>query len=456
MKPERILLVEDDPSALEFCADVLHRAEYEVVRAESGERAEAELRVSGIDVVVVDLKMPTMGGLEVLAVAKETDPDTIVILITGFPEVETAVKAMKLGASEYLVKPFSEEQLLTAVESSVETRRTKEAHAVLKSRLHRSFALSAIVGQSRKVLKLFDDIRKAASVDANVLILGESGSGKELVAQAIQGNSVRQGKPFLPINCAAIPENLLEAELFGYERGAFTGADFSQAGLLEAADGGTVFFDEVCELSPHLQAKLLRALEEGTVRRLAGRKPVPFDVRFMAATNRDIHEEMRNGRFREDLFFRINVIEIRVPALRERREDIPLLAAHFLEALSAHYQKKIDGITQKAMELLTGYEWPGNVRELRNAVERAVTYARGPLVTHEDLPSMLCTCTASEPQPRFNFHQWKEQTLDVLEKEFLEDALEQHERNVTRAARALGIHRSTLQRLMRRHGLATP
>ena len=448
---ERILVVEDDPDMLETAAEALERAGYVVVKARSGRAAEGVLRTSTIDVVVTDLKMPKMGGLEVLRIAKDADPEIVVILITAFPTVDTAVEAMKFGASDYLMKPFSGEQLLAVVEGSLEKRRTREAYGLLRSQLRRSFTLSGIVGRSRGILKLFDDIRRAASVDANVLILGESGAGKELVARAIHESSSRQGRPFLPINCAAIPENLLEAELFGYERGAFTGAHVSKEGLLEAADSGTLFLDEVCELSPSLQAKLLRALEEGAVRRLGGRRPISFDVRFMASTNRDIHEEMKKERFREDLFFRIDVIEIQVPPLRERREDIPLLAAHFLEGCSTQYGKKIDGITQGAAELLTRYDWPGNVRELKNAVQRAVAYAKGPFVTPEDLPEAVLKGT--ERQGQYSFHEWKERTLERLEKDFLEKALEEHGGNVTHAAKALGIHRSTLQRLMRRHNL---
>lgn len=287
-------------------------------------------------------------------------------------------------------------------------------------------------------------------MDANVLILGESGAGKELVARAIHDNSARHAKPFVPLNCAAIPETLLEAEFFGYERGAFTGAHVAKEGLLEAAHGGTVFLDEVSELTPHLQAKLLRALEEGAVRRLAGRKPIPFSVRFVAATNRDVRAELHGGRFREDLFFRINVLEIHVPPLRERREDIPLLAAHFLDACATPVGKPIEGIAQAAMELLMRHDWPGNVRELRNAVDRAVAYANGPLITPEDLPEPILKGAAQ--YDLWRFREWKEKTLERLEREFLERALEAHRGNVTQTAKALRIHRSTLQRLMRRLG----
>src|SRR3989442_1761239 len=331
---ETILIVEDDPHVLLSYEEILKSTGYAVVKAESGEAAERILRTSSIDLAITDLKMPKMGGLEVLRIARNVDPETIVILITAYPTVDTAVEAMKFGACDYLVKPFSVEQLRGAVKDALEKRKTKEAYGLLKGQLRSAFAVSGIVGQSRGILKLLDEIRKVASVSANVLILGESGVGKELVAQAIHMNSSRKGGPFVPLNCAAIPETLLEAELFGYERGAFTGAQVSKEGFLEAANGGTLFLDEFCELSPALQAKLLRTLEEGAVCRLGGRKPLPFDVRFMASTNRDIHEEIRHAQFRPDLLFPRHLIQICVPPLQERREDVPLLVAHFLEESS--------------------------------------------------------------------------------------------------------------------------
>jgi len=445
---QRVLVVEDHPEMLETCAEILQRAGYDVRKAGSLRAAEGILRTLAIDVLVTDMKMPKTEGLDLLRIAKEADPEIVVILMTGFPTVETAVEAMKFGASDYLMKPFSVEQLLAVVEGSLEKRRTREAYGLLRGQLRSSFTLSGIVGDSSRMFKLFDDIRKAASVDANALILGESGAGKELVAWAIHENSRRREGPFLPLNCAAIPENLLEAELFGYERGAFTGAHGSKEGLLEAADGGTLFFDEICELSQPLQAKLLRALEEGTVRRIGGRKSIPFDVRFITSTNRDIREEMRQVRFREDLFFRIDVIEIQVPPLRERRDDIPLLAAHFLDACSARYGKTVEGLSQEALECLMRYDWPGNVRELKNAVERAVAYAHGPFISAKELPDPVLK--GVECRGQSSLHEWKERTLERLEREFVETALAEHGGNVTHAAKALGVHRSTLQRLMRR------
>jgi DNA-binding NtrC family response regulator len=444
---ERILVVDDDPSTLELYAEALKRAGYEPLTSDSGQGAEAILQTEAVDAIVVDLRMPNMGGLELLQAAKDTDPNLVAVLMTGYPTVETAVEAMKFGASEYLVKPFSPEQLIRAVRSGLDVRRTKEAHGLLRSQLRRAFGVGGMLGQTQGMQRLFEDVRRAAAVDAAVLILGESGAGKELVARAVHENSPRQGKPFLAINCAAIPENLLESELFGHERGAFTGAVVSRPGLLETAAGGTMFLDEVCDLGVPLQSKLLRALEESSLRRLGGRSVIPLNVRFVAATNRDIHEEVRRGRFREDLFFRLDVIQLQVPPLRDRREDIPLLATSFLESCSARLGKQIEGVTAEAMQLLVRYDWPGNVRELKNAVERAVAYAQGPLVTAADLPQAVMRDAQTEPP---TFRQWKERTLERLERDFLEKALEEHGGNITHAAQALGIHRSTLQRLLRR------
>jgi len=447
--PDRALIVEDDPATLEACAEVLQRAAYEVIKAATGEAAQSVVRREAIDLAVVDLRMPSMGGLEVLRVVKEVDPEIAVVVITAYPTVETAVEAMKGGAADYLAKPFSAEQLLAAVDAAVEKRSARETHGLLTGQLRRSAHPSGIVGKSRKLQALVEDIRKAAAVDASVLILGESGSGKELVARAVHDNGGRRAKPFVAINCAAIPESLLEAELFGHERGAFTGAFVARAGLLETADGGTVFLDEISEMSPHLQATLLRALEEHAARRLAGRKLVPFNVRFVAATNRNLHEEVDKERFRKDLFFRLDVIEINVPPLRERREDIPLLTAHFLEDCRARGGKEISGISPEAIELLTRYDWPGNVRELKNAVERAVAYAAGPVLAAADLPSAVLKGVELPPP---NHREWKT-TVERLERDYLESALAEHDGNVTRAAQALGIHRSPLQRLLRKLSL---
>jgi DNA-binding NtrC family response regulator len=309
---ERLLVVEDHADLRDFCVQTLTGAGFDTVAVGSGAEAEHVLRTSPVALVVADLRMPRVGGLDVLRRAKETDPTTAVILITGFPAVETAVAAMKAGAADYLAKPFSADQLLSAVREGLGARKQRKLYEALRAEV-RTFTVEGMVGRSPRMLQLLHTIRRAAAVDANVLILGDSGAGKELVARTIHANSARRRGPFLAINCAALPESLLEAELFGHERGAFTGAQSARDGLLDAADGGTLLLDELCEMHPAIQAKLLRALEEGSVRRLGGRRPIPFDVRFIAATNQDVEAAVRAGRFRRDLFFRIHVIEIPVP-----------------------------------------------------------------------------------------------------------------------------------------------
>ncbi|RMD86007.1 MAG: sigma-54-dependent Fis family transcriptional regulator [Candidatus Dadabacteria bacterium] len=449
---DRILIVEDDFAMLETCAQVLARAGFEVRTAGSGREALEVLQASAFDVVLTDLRMPEVSGLDVLRAAKHSDPETVVILITAFPTVDTAVEALKQGAADYLLKPFSTEQLRDAVRQALDKRRAKEEYGFLRSQARRAFTPGGLIGRSEAMLRLFDELRKAAAVDAGVLLVGESGTGKELAARCIHESSARAGRPFVALNCAAIPETLLEGEMFGHEAGAFTDARKSRAGLLEQANGGTLLLDELCEMTPPLQAKLLRALEEGKVRRVGGSDPIEFDVRFIASTNRDVRRELREQRLRADLYYRIAVIEIHVPPLRERKEDVPLLAAHFLEEYSRAYGRTFEGFTRAATDCLTRYDWPGNVRELRNTIERAVTYGKGPLVEVEDLPAAVQA--AGQEEDEVDFHRWKERTLERLEKEFLTRALRENDGNVTHTARALGIHRSTLQRMMRKHGIS--
>ena len=444
---ERLLVVEDHAGLRDFCVATLDGAGYEVIGVGSSADAERVLRTSPVALVVTDLKLPGGSGLDVLKRAKEADPATAVVLITGFPAVDTAVAAMKAGAVDYLIKPFSADRLLEAVREGLSTRKRREVYEALRREVD-TFTVDGLVGRSPRMLQLFDRIRKAAAVDANVLILGDSGAGKERVARTIHSNSRRSRGPFVAINCAALPESLLEAELFGYERGAFTGAQSTRDGLLQAADGGTLLLDELCEMQPAIQAKLLRALEEGSVRRLGGRKPISFDVRFIAATNQDIRAAVRAGRFRHDLFFRIHIIEIVVPRLAERREDIALLAVHFLQTLSASRATPIEGIDPAALEALARYDWPGNVRELRNVIERAAAFAGGPIITLADLPDTIVPgAPAGAP---LTFRAWKKETLERLAHGFIQQALDHHGGNISQTARTLGLHRSTIQRFLRR------
>ena len=444
---DRVLVVEDSPELREFCVEVLSQAGYDAIGAGSGSEAERVLRTMPVSVVVTDLKVPRGGGLGVLKLAKNADPSTPVILITGYPAVDTAVAAMKAGATDYLIKPFSFEQLVSAVEEALRAGKRREAYEAAKSEAL-AFTVDGMVGRSPRMLELFARIRKAAAVDASVLILGDSGSGKERVARAIHANSGRRDGAFVAINCAALPEPLLEAELFGHERGAFTGAQGSRDGLLHAADRGILLLDELCEMHPSIQAKLLRALEEGSVRRIGGRRSIPFDVRFIAATNQDIQAAVRAGRFRRDLFFRIHVIEIQVPPLAERREDVPLLAVHFLQQASGAWPGGFQGIDATALEALTRYDWPGNVRELRNVIERAAAFAGGPVITLADLPETIALGVVASGA--VTFRSWKKQTMERLQHGFIRAALEDHGGNVSRTARALGLHRSTIQRFLKR------
>ena len=444
---ERLLVVEDHLDLLEFCVETLSTAGYDVVGTPSGVEAERLLRASPFALVVTDLRLPRVGELHVLKLAKEADPATAVVLITGFPAVETAVAAMKAGATDYLIKPFSAERLLDAVREGLQSRKCREVYEALQREVD-TFTVDGMVGRSPRMLQLFDRVRRAAAVDANVLILGESGAGKERVARTIHSNSRRARGPFIAINCAALPEPLLEAELFGYERGAFTGAHSTRDGLLQAADGGTLLLDELCEMQPAIQAKLLRALEEGSVRRLGGRRPIAVDVRFMAATNQDIRAALRAGRFRHDLFFRIDIVEIVVPPLAERREDISLLAVHFLQATSASRTGAIEAIDPAALDALGKYDWPGNVRELRNVIERAAAFAEGSVITLPDLPDSITAGMSTETP--VTFRAWKRDTVERLAHGFIQRALADHGGNISRTARTLGLHRSTIQRCLRR------
>jgi DNA-binding NtrC family response regulator len=431
MPAGRILVAEDNPHVLALWAAMLERAGHEVTCVSSGAAAEQSLRTSAIDLLVTDLKLPAPGGLDLLRIAKQIDARIGVVLITGYPSVDTAVEAMKAGAVDYLVKPFSAEHLLALIASTLEAVAAREAYALLRTGAQ-AFTVGGMVGRSRRMLELLDRARRAAAVDANVLILGESGAGKERVARTLHDNSARANGPFVAMNCTAIPETLLEEE------------------LLEAAHGGSLFLDELCELHPVRQAKLLRAIEEGGVRRLGSLKPAAFDVRFISSTNRDIAEYVRRERFRADLFFRLAVIELHVPPLRERREDIPLLAAYFLQASAGRRSATIEGFTSPALDALTAYTWPGNVRELRNVVERAAAFAREALITPADLPDSVIAARAAASSG--TLRQWKQHAVRRLERQYITRALEDHGGNISRTARALGVHRSTLQRLMRRQG----
>jgi two-component system, NtrC family, response regulator PilR len=370
-------------------AIVLRREGYEVLLAENGKSAVSLLEREPVDLLISDIKMPDLSGVDVLRAAKKIDQDVLGIMITAFASTETAVEAMRLGACDYLSKPFDIDLLKMKVREKIETRQLRQENVLLKRTLGLAHQFSNIIGRSQAMLEVFKMVETVSRTNSTILLTGESGTGKGLVAQAIHFNSLRREKPMVSLNCGAMPENLLESELFGHMRGAFTGADQNKKGLLEVAERGTVFLDEIGEMSAVMQVKLLRVLQERRFRRVGGLEELQADIRVIAATNRDLTRLVTEGRFREDLYYRINVIPIVLPALRDRREDIPLLADHFLAKYGEQMGKDIAGISRGAMDLLVQHEWPGNIRELENVIERAVALEATPTILPESLPPVI-------------------------------------------------------------------
>ncbi len=381
-----LLIVDDDPSNLESLARIFRRERVEVMTATEGKEALSLLRKTRVSVVLTDLMMPSMNGLDLLRASKTVSPETEFILMTAFGTVETAVEAMKEGAWDFVTKPFKRIQIVKAVRRALDRQTLVLENQALRAELEGSRRDRSIIGNSIAIRQTLDLVSQVAPSSATVLLTGESGTGKELVARAIHRGSAREKRPFIAVNCAALPETLLEAELFGHEKGAFTGASSQRQGRFELADQGTLFLDEIGETTPQLQVKLLRALQEGEFERVGGSRAVRVDVRVVAATNADLREEVKAGRFREDLFYRLNVIHVDLPPLRDRKDDVPLLAHHFLKKYAAKNAKEIGGITKAAIDQLMTWDWPGNVRELENAIERAVVLCRGDAIDIDELP----------------------------------------------------------------------
>jgi two-component system response regulator HydG len=390
-----LLIVDDEQGNLDSLERIFTREGYRALLAPSAAAALDALRREPVDVVLTDLMMPGMSGQELLRAVRAAAPEVEVVLMTAYGTVEAAVAAMRDGATDFLTKPLKRHAVLKSVAQALQKRRLLQENRQLKARIAGLSQPTSIVGQSPALRAVLDVIRQAAPSVATVLLLGESGTGKELFARAVHDHSLRASGPFVPINCAAIPESILESELFGYERGAFTGANARKEGRVERAHGGTLFLDEIGELSPAVQAKLLRVLQEGEIERLGGTQAVRVDCRFVAATNRDLAAAVKDGRFREDLFYRLNVIQVRLPPLRERPEDVPLLASHFLLRAAAKNQKAVRGMTDAALAALEAWSWPGNVRELENALERAVVLTRGDQIDEGDLPDPVRAAASS-------------------------------------------------------------
>jgi len=460
--PERILVVDDEKLIRWSLQKNLSRAGYEVLEAEDGVQALETVEEEGADLVLLDIRMPRKDGIEVLQHLVEHHPEIPVILMTAYSSVEGAVDAMKRGAFNYLVKPFNQDEMLVVARKALETTRLQRELALVRQRQKRKYGSENLVGKSQKMLEVFELIRKVAgSAATTVLVQGESGTGKDLVAKAIHFSSDRSAHPFMNITCSALPETLLESELMGYEKGAFTDARERKRGLLEVADGGTVFLDEIGDMGIGLQAKLLRFLEEKVIRRVGGSRDIAVNVRIVAATNRDLDQAVRDGKFREDLYYRLKVIPVEMPPLRERPEDIPLLMTHFIEVFNAEFRKNTRGFTPEALKCCEQYSWPGNVRELRNVVERAMILENKEFLGPEDLPVAIREQVAKVddegstdgPDADEPGLPGEECGLRQMEEWMVRRALQKTNGNQSRAAQLLDISRDSLRYKMRKLGL---
>ncbi len=458
MAKERILVVDDEEDMLENCSRILDRLGYEPLLESDGGKGVVRFEQEHPVVTLTDLRMPGMDGLEVLRTIRQIDPDALVILFTAFATVETAVEAVKEGAFDYIPKPFSADQLQLVIERALTQRRLLEENRRLREQLTETYRFENIVGRSRPMAQVFDLIKKVAASEANILVVGESGTGKELIARCIHANSHRAARAFVPVDCASLPEHLLESELFGHEKGAFTGAIATRRGLFEEANGGTSFLDEVGDIPLPLQAKLLRVLQERQVRRVGGNRFIDVDVRVISATHQNLAEMVQQGRFREDLYYRLNVISLPLPPLRDRPGDIPLLAYHFLRKYAAQSGKEIKGISPETLELLEAYPWAGNVRELQNVMERAVVLAEAEMINPVELPASLRLpqkAPAALVADHLSLKKAKRQWLEAFEREYLVALLKKHQGNISQAAKTAGVDRKTIHRLIKRYRIAS-
>jgi two-component system, NtrC family, response regulator len=436
MSKARILIVDDEQNAREALRTILAEEGYDVAEAGDGEAALQRLSEFSPDAVLCDVRMPQMDGLTLLRRAKEEGHGALFIMMTAFASIETAVEAMRAGAETYLVKPLEVNAVLVVLDKALEKLRLQRESQVLRERISERYRFGNIVGESPELQAVFDVVKRAAPTKATVLILGESGTGKELIAQALHEESPRKSKPFVKVNCAALSESLLESELFGHEKGSFTGAVGRREGRFELADGGTLFLDEIGEISPALQIKLLRVLQTREFERVGGTQTVKVDVRLVAATNRDLSAEVKGGRFREDLFYRLNVVAVTLPPLRRRKGDIPALVSHFIEKYAQAYDKSIKRLAHGTLQALLSHGWPGNVRELENVVERAVVLARGEEICADDLPPTL---RGPRPKDLPAGSLIPGATLQEIEREAILRTLEMVNGSTSRAAEVLGI-----------------
>jgi two-component system response regulator AtoC len=448
MSSKRILIIDDEENMLHMLKTILSKEGYEIVTAGNGIEGLEKIETNLFDTILCDLRMPEMDGLSFLKTVKVKNIDSTIIMMSAYGTIDLAVEAMKHGAYDYISKPFKPDEIILNLRKAEERERLRKENILLKKEIKKEFCFENIITKNDKMLQIFETIHKISDYDTSILILGESGTGKELVAKAIHYNSKRSGKPFVAINCGAIPENLLESELFGYVKGAFTDANQNKKGLFEEANGGTLLLDEIGELPSNLQVKLLRTLQEGEVRKVGDTKQIKLDVRIIAATSKNLGQEVRSNSFREDLFYRLNVIQIDLPPLRERREDIPLLINHFLNRYNEKHHLKAKNISSAALNILVEYDWQGNIRELENAIERAVILSEGSRIEVSALPPDIRKLKAPREKEMVNDEYSIKRIHLIMEEQLIKKALDKTKGNRTQAARLLEIsHPSLLSKM---------
>jgi two-component system response regulator PilR (NtrC family) len=438
----RLLIVDDEASMCEFLEIILQKNGYQVSSRQSARKAINDLETGTFDLVISDINMPEMSGLELLSTVKEKSPSTEVIMITAYASTDTAIQAMKRGAYDYITKPFNNDEILLTIEKALKNSQLQRENQRLQQELEKRYGFGNLIGKNPAMLKVYELIQRMAQTKANILVTGESGTGKELVARAIHYTGPRKDKPFVTVNCGAIPEQLMESEFFGHEKGSFTGAIKTRDGYFAAADSGTIFLDEIGEIPPTLQVKLLRVIQEKSFKRVGSTVEQAVDVQVVSATNRDLENAVCEGNFREDLFYRLNVIKIDLPPLRERGSDIPLLARHFLQQYNQEYEREIDDISQEATTIMLNYSFPGNVRELENIIERGVIMETGTVITPASLPPALTRPAANGTGVGLRLPEGGlglEKTLAELEHQLINQALERCDHNKTKAAKLLGL-----------------
>jgi DNA-binding NtrC family response regulator len=450
-----IHVIDDEPVIHDVLSQLLTSEGYDIEISSSGEEALEKFEVRTFDLVLLDLLMPGMNGIEILKAAKKIDPQALIIILTAYASVESAIEAMKIGAFDYIQKPFKHEELLLTIARALEHKNLQKENVRLRDELKRKFSFANIIGKSKVMENVFDLIKAAAPTRSTILVEGESGTGKELAARAIHQNSNRSGFPFIVVNSGSLPPDLLESHLFGHVKGAFTGAVSEKQGLFEAADKGTIFFDEISSIGMETQAKLLRVMQDREFMRLGGTKTIKVDVRIIAATNSDLEELIRQKAFRKDLFYRLNVIKIELPPLRERKEDIPLLVKHFLDLYAKENGKEIDRVSEDVLEILERNAWPGNVRELENLIERAVVFAKSKIITRENLPEIFLSprkkgadVSAAEDEAK----NLRDQTL-AFQKRLIETTLRKAKGVQKNAAQMLDVKPTTLNEMIKRLGI---